>query len=75
MLTTIFSLGGSNYKSNRIPDSYESLKLAAAKIYGLMNLERRPNTTFQFSFTTPAMTEAKPISDDTGLMAAINRTF
>lgn len=35
MLTTIFVFNGKHYRSSRIPDSFEGLKLAASKIVNL----------------------------------------
>ena len=75
MLTTIFSMGGCNYKSSRIPESFESLKLAAAKILNIKDPYHRPDTTFQFSYMNSAMTKVKPILNDTDLMNALNQTF
>ena len=79
MLTTIFTVGGSSYKSSRIPGSYDELKQAAVKIVlqheGNSDSVGDPRTVYKFSYKTPAMTQAKLILNDSDLMHAINQAF
>ena len=58
MLTTVFSFRGCDYKTSRIPESFENLMQAAEKIKRLHlqkeNEEEKEEKKLRFSYITPA---------------------
>ena len=75
MLLTVFSFRGRDYKTSRIPQSYENLQQAAEKIRQLHlqkeNEEEKEEKQFRFTYITPAQTMQAPIRCDADLLKAI----
>ena len=90
MLTTIFSYKGADFKSSRMPDSFDSLCYAATKIKESIDKSgqdksRNMQEEFKSSKSTPMlqfsyevvgfMAEPSPIDNDSDLFKAIDYGF
>ena len=75
----MFSYKGTDYRGNRIPDSYESLRQAAMKIRSVVgqNQTEKVDETlgFRFFYTLPGQEKPLPITNYEELMNSLNMAF
>lgn len=82
MLVNVFSYKGTDYKGNRIPDTYQSLVQAATKIREIHRRstnaepeEQKAPQGFTFSYILPGFISPMKITNDEDLQKAINLAF
>ena len=69
MLMTVFNFRGTDFKGNRIPESFQHLSQAAHTIRSQFLKQEKKNSSqndvqFSFSYTTPQNPAEQPITDD-----------
>ena len=79
MLQTVFSYKGTDYRGNRIPDSYESLKQAAIKIRSIVDKNQTESIDetlgFKFFYSLPGQERPLPITNYAELMGSLEQAF